>query len=201
MAVGRFCARGSPSAGRRRYSVKVCSAGYQVVWTPAALSSARKRSRASRSAQQHGEGEVRGALDGLLVQHELDAGDLGQSLAVGADDRAAGRDALLQARQAAEPKRGTGLVEAVVEADVDHVVGGVVAAVAVPGAAGQRMRAQQPHARGELLVGGAHHAALADAQLLLGEEAERAELADRADLAAIVVDVARRSPGRSPRSA
>ena len=37
-------------------------------------------------------------------------------------------------------------------------------------------------------VGGRDHPALADAQLLLGEEAERAQLADRADLASGVVD-------------
>ena len=83
------------------------------------------------------------------------------------------RDALVEALQAAEPERGARLVEAVVEADVDHVVGGIVAAVAVPGAARHRVGAKQPHALVELLVGAADHAALADAQLLLGEEAER----------------------------
>ncbi len=154
---------------------------------PPALSSSRKRSRVCAVGEQHGEGEVRGALDGRVGERQLDAGDLRQALAVGAHDRATRLDALGQARQAAQPERGARLVQAIVEADVDHVVGGIVAAVAVPRAARHRVRAEQPHALGQPLVGARDHAALAHAQLLLGEEAESAELADRADLAPAVV--------------
>ena len=130
---------------------------------------------------------MRAALDGLLGECKLDAGNLREALAVAPNDRAPGSDALLQPLQAAEPEGRVGLVQAVVEADIDHVVGRVVAAMALPGAAREGVRAQQPHALGALLIAGRHHAALADAQLLLGEEAEGAELADRAGLAAGVV--------------
>ncbi len=133
--------------------------------------------------EQYREGEVRGELDGRVVEWQLDAGDLGETLAIHAHHLAAGLDALCQPRQAAQPERRPRLVEAVIEADVDHVVGGVVTVVAVPGAAGHRVRAEQPHAIDQLLVGARHHSALAHAKLLLGEEAERPELPDRANLA------------------
>ncbi len=45
------------------------------------------------------------------------------------------------------------------------------------------------HALGQLLVCRRDHSALADAQLLLGEEAEGPQLSDRSDLASGVVDV------------
>ena len=45
----------SPLSGANRlYSVKVCRAGYQVVWMPAALSSSRKPSRLKRSGSRIG---------------------------------------------------------------------------------------------------------------------------------------------------
>ena len=139
--------------------------------------------------EQNGEGEVRGALHGEVVERELQTGLLAQSLPVGAYDRASRLQALGEPLDAAQAERGTRLVEPVVEAHVDHVVCGVVAAMAVPGATRQRVGAQQLHARGEVLARAAHHPALAHAELLLGEEAERAELADRPRLAAGAVDL------------
>ena len=64
-----------------------------------------------------------------------------EALTVGAHDLPAGFDARVKPRQAAEPQRRPRLVQAVVEADVDDVIGGVVAAVAVPGAARHRWSA------------------------------------------------------------
>ena len=49
-----------------------------------------------------------------------------------------------------------------------------MAAVAVPGAAGHRVRAQQAHARGELLVGGEDHPALAHASCFLEKKRQAA---------------------------
>ena len=142
-------ARGrSPLGTAARYSVKVCSAGYHVVWMPARFERFAEAVAGRAVAQQDGEGEVRGALDRSLVERELEARQLQQPLAVGADERPAGADRLLEAADPAEAERGARLVEAVVEADVDDVVGGVVSAVAVPGAARHRVRAQQPHALG-----------------------------------------------------
>ena len=139
--------------------------------------------------EQDGEGEVRGALDRLLVERQLDAVDVREALAVGPHDRAPSGDALLQPLQAAQSQRRSRLVEAVVEADVDDVV----VAGSWPWWRSQvllrhRVRAQQAHAVGEALIGRRDHAALAHAQLLLGEEAERSELSDGADLAAGVVE-------------
>ncbi len=182
-------AAGSPSEGvRRRYSVKLCSAGYQVVWMPSDFSWSRKRSRVGRSATSTGKAKWEERSTAGLVEGKLESADPRQPLAVGANGRPPRGKALVEPAQAAEPERGAGLVDAVVEADVDDVVGGVVAAVAVPGAAGHGVGAQQSHPLRQPVLGGAHHAALADAQLLLGEEAERSQLADRADLAAGVVD-------------
>ena len=68
--------------------------------------------------------------------------------------------------QAAQAERGAGLVEAVVEADVDDVVGGVVAAVGsqvlLVIACERNRRTRSASCRWRR-----HHAALADAQLLL----------------------------------
>ena len=50
------------------------------------------------------------------------------------------------AREPGQAERRPRLVEPEVEADVDHVVGVLVPAVAVPGARRHRVRAQQPHA-------------------------------------------------------
>ena len=138
--------------------------------------------------EQDREGEMAGALDGLLVEAELDTGELGADARGRRERSRAGRRCLRRVAQTAQSERGPRLVEAEVEADVDHVVGGIVTAVAVPGAARHGVGAKQPDALVERLVGAADHAALADAQLLLGEEAEAAQLADGADLAAAVVD-------------
>ena len=183
-------AAGSPSAGAKRL---ILGEGVQRR-IPGGLDAVRFQLVAEAIArvavgEQHREGEVAGALDRLLVEGKLDSGHLRQALAVGANDRAPRGDVLVQSLQAAQPERGARLVQAEVEADVDHVVGGVVAAVAIPGAAGHRVGAKQPHACVERLVGGADHATLAHAQLLLGEEAEAAQLADGADLAPAVIHV------------
>ena len=169
---------------------------------PFAFSSSRKRSRVVAVGEQHREGEVRGALDRLRRRRQLDAGDPREPLAVGANDRAARRDVFVEPPQAAQPERGAGLVEAEVEADVDHVVGGVVAAVAIPGAARHRVRAKQPHALGQLprqrcvtMPPSPTHSCFLEKKLNAPSSPTVPDLAARRRRRG------RRSPARSPRSA
>ena len=126
---------------------------------------------------------MRAARDVVVGPHQRQPRRVGERLAVAADGGAAALDVVAQARQAGEAERGARLVEPEVVADVDHVVGGLVAGVAVPRPRRHGVRAQRAHRRGQLLVGGQHGAALAHAQLLLGEEREAAEPADGAGLA------------------
>src|SRR5215207_3167289 len=82
-------------------------------------------------------------------------------------------------RQPRKPERGAWLVDPEVEAEADHVVGVLVAAVAVPRAGGHGVRAQQPDLRRDRLVVGEHHPAFAYGELLLGEERQAGDVAAR----------------------
>ena len=111
----------------------------------------------------------------LLGPHQGQARRVRQGGAVPADRGAAALDVVAQPRQPRHPERRARLVEAVVVAEVDHVVRGRVAGVAIPGARRHRVGAEGAHSRRELIVGGQDRAALADAELLLREEREAAE--------------------------
>ena len=93
------------------------------------------------AVEQHREREVRRAVD--VVEDRVV-----EALAVRrGPPRGARSISPRHLRQPREAERGARLVEPEVEADVDHVVGVLVAAVAVPRPARHRVRAQQPHAR------------------------------------------------------
>ena len=80
----------------------------------------------------------------------------------------------VEPREPAARQRGARLVDPVVEAEVDDVVAGGVSAVAVPGQRRHAVRAQQPYSVRERVVVGDDHPALADREVLVREEAERA---------------------------
>ena len=77
--------------------MKQCTAGYQVVWIAGVLEPVAEAIAALAVGEQDGKGEVRGALDGLLVEAQLQPVDPGQPLAVGADRRAARDEVVRQA--------------------------------------------------------------------------------------------------------
>ncbi len=117
----------------------------------------------------------------LLVEGHLDPVDAGQPLAVAPGHRTPGRDLRVQALDPAQPERSVGLVHPVVEADVGDVVAEPVALVALPGDRAHRVRAQRAGLGELLLILGDDRAPLADRELLLGEEAEAADLTHRPD--------------------
>jgi hypothetical protein len=80
---------------------------------------------------------------------------------------------------------GADLVDAVVVAQGDDVVGVGVAVVAVPGQGGHAVRAQQAQAFGQVVVGGEQHAAFAGGEVLVGEEARSSRCAPGAQGAAV----------------
>ena len=108
-----------------------------------------------------------------------------QGLAVEAGDPRPGLVLLDQARKLDEPNRCADLVEPIVEPGKNDVIAGGVAPVAVPGERGHSVRPQKPQLFRQLLVAGDDHPALPDRKVLVGEEAEAPNLAERAAHAAI----------------
>ena len=103
-----------------------------------------------------------------------------ERLAVARSDPRPARVLLGQPSQLHGPDGRPNLVEAVVEARQHDVVARGVPAVAIPGERRHAVRAQKPQSRCQLLVVGDEHAALADRQVLVREEAEAADVAERA---------------------
>ncbi len=84
-----------------------------------------------------------------------------------------------------QSESGAQLVDAVVVAQIDDIVGMGVAVVAVPGQAGHAMGAQQAHFFSQIVAVRDEHAALAGGEVLVGEEAEAADVTPGAEVATV----------------
>ena len=78
-----------------------------------------------------------------------------------------------------EPDRGPKLVESIVEASRDDVVGVSMPAVAGPGERGHAVRAEETDPAGHLVVVRDDHPAFAYRQVLIREEAETPDISER----------------------
>src|SRR5690348_15970485 len=128
--------------------------------------------------------------DDLVVvrgKRDHDALDALEALAI-ARRQASARGVLrLQPPKLHEPDRSADLVKAVVEPRLEYVVGGGMAALAIPCERGHAVGAEQPDPVRELLVIGHHQAAFTRRQVLVREKAETSDSADRPALAAAPV--------------
>ncbi len=125
-------------------------------------------------------GQVVGRLArAVRRERHLDPGGAVERRPVLLNEAPAGCVVLREPPQLDEPDRRADLVEAVVEAVLDHVVAVRVAAVTVPRQRRHPVRAQQADALGERVVVRDEHPALARWQVLVREEAEAADVAER----------------------
>ena len=129
--------------------------------------------------QQHGEDVVGGLalFRGGERQAESQGLQGGEGLPVGMDQLAAQVVVVGQLFQLFQPQGGADLIDAVVVAQVQHVIGEVVALVAVVGQAGHAVGALQADVLRQGVVIRHDHAAFAGGEVLVGEEAEDADLA------------------------
>ena len=106
-----------------------------------------------------------------------------QPLAVAEHQLAAAGDIGLEDFEPGVQERGARLVEPVVEAEADDVIAGGMAAVAIPGPGGHRVRAGAAGVGRDVGVARREQPALAAGEDLVREEAERTCEPQRAELA------------------
>ena len=132
-----------------------------------------------------------GALDAGVVVGNEQVGQTGQLGAVGPGQRAPALDLGLEPGEARVQQRRARLVEPVVVAEPDDVVGGGLARLAAPRPGGHRLRAQGAGERRDSVVVRRQQPALAAGEDLVREERERAGEAPRPELAALEVGARR----------
>ena len=130
---------------------------------------------------------ARGARLVVPAVGDAESLDVVEQLAVARDQLAPAFDLRAQASEARPDDRRAQVVEAVVEADLDHVVAHGGAAMAVHGRRGHPLRAQAADPLGDLVGVGAERAALPHAQDLVRKEREAAGQAVGAELLRAVV--------------
>ena len=105
----------------------------------------------------------------------------GEGLPVGMDQVAAALVVVGELFQLLQAEGGADLIDAVVVAEVQHVIGEVVALVAVVGQAGHAVGALEADGLGQIVIIRHEHAAFAGGEILVGEETEDADLAPGAE--------------------
>ena len=115
-------------------------------------------------------------------ERRLHAGHVREQLTVGGVDLRALRVLVVEPRQAADGERRARLVDPVVAAERDDVVAGRVTLMPLPGERGHPVRSQQLQALCRLVVAAHDHAALADREILVREEAVGAREPERAGM-------------------